>query len=574
MPGPSAATITVSETLNLLDGPYASVAEGVADGRYAFWLGSGISLGRVPGLKGVVAKVIEFVRTRINPADVNCKFAQVMGSIFGVASATAEERARSDLSTPFSTWPDRDAITARLVGNYSTLLGINVPGEPFDYLVWNAVDVVGTYADAALVPDVEHFCIAALSLEGAAADLVSANWDPLIERAVSDLTGDMQALAPTVVARPSDVQLPRRRTRLIKLHGCAALAQSDQPSYRQWLVATNAQVAGWCGKQGNAPLVTALVALIGGKPTLMFGLSAQDANIQHVFATAAKEIAWDLAALPPSYVFSEDELGWDQQALLQNVYGGQVDPGNFPAVLEAARIRAYAKPLLTALLIDVLARKIQELIRTAPAPFPQTERNELILGVRTLRAQLANAAKPELDFVQALLSRLGRASQLVRAGRITNPAIRYLPISQDAIHAMQGNPDLDASGIREASVALGLLGSGVARGDWSIEAESLGADAGMLAVTSSVAGATRSKIYITANATSAASLRAYGHLNDSEAPIILQAGDLVPAMSRAPRMAAGRTGLAAAREVSITNLLQTTASFDELYQNFRREVVI
>jgi hypothetical protein len=49
---PSAANITVAETLGLLDGPFTGLAKGVAEGRYALWLGSGISLSRVPGLAG------------------------------------------------------------------------------------------------------------------------------------------------------------------------------------------------------------------------------------------------------------------------------------------------------------------------------------------------------------------------------------------------------------------------------------------------------------------------------------------------------------------------------------------
>src|SRR4051794_23241548 len=61
---PSAAEITVAETLALLDGDHAAVAREVANGRYVFWLGSGISRGRVDGLPGVVERVLEFLRER------------------------------------------------------------------------------------------------------------------------------------------------------------------------------------------------------------------------------------------------------------------------------------------------------------------------------------------------------------------------------------------------------------------------------------------------------------------------------------------------------------------------------
>jgi hypothetical protein len=65
---PNAATITVPETLALLDGQFASMARGVAEDRYVLWLGSGISFGRVDGLRQVIAKVLEFLRVRTNPS--------------------------------------------------------------------------------------------------------------------------------------------------------------------------------------------------------------------------------------------------------------------------------------------------------------------------------------------------------------------------------------------------------------------------------------------------------------------------------------------------------------------------
>ena len=64
---PNAATISLTETLALLDGDFAAFANGVADARYAFWLGSGISFSRFPGLKQIVVKALEFLRTRVGP---------------------------------------------------------------------------------------------------------------------------------------------------------------------------------------------------------------------------------------------------------------------------------------------------------------------------------------------------------------------------------------------------------------------------------------------------------------------------------------------------------------------------
>ncbi len=348
-----------------------------------------------------------------------------------------------------------------MVNNYSTLLGLTVDGEDMDYLLWNVIDVGATFADLAMTPDVEHLCLAVLSLEGTAPEMLSANWDPLVERAVDTLTDGNTALRPTVVARPADLQLLRNKTRLIKFHGCAVKAQGDPGQYRQWLVASNDQVAAFCTQANNQGLVTALTHIVGSKRTLMLGLSAQDTNIQGIFNKAANELTWQLGDPPPSYVFSEQELGLNQRSLLKNVYRDQITPANLTSVYESARIQAFAKPLLTALLLDVWSRKLQTLILLAPGPLPPAERQHLCNGIAALRNHLADAALPNLDFIDALLDRFGRACKLLRDGQIEHPNVRFEPITNDVVAALAGNPALGALGLREAAVALGLVGDGI-----------------------------------------------------------------------------------------------------------------
>lgn len=569
-----ASDISVRETLVLLDGSFERFAEGVSNGLYAFWLGSGISFGRAPSLRDLVGKAIEHLRSRIDPADPNCKFARSIQEILTLAGISPEERARSKLDEPFASWPDQDALARRLVNNYSKLLGTTVDGEDLDYLLWTVIDVAATFSDASMTPDVEHLCLAALSLEGTAPEMLSANWDPLVERAVDILTDGNAALSPTVVARPADLQLPRNKTRLIKFHGCAVKAQGDPGLYRQWLVASNDQVAAFCTQANNQGLVTALTHIVGSKRTLMLGLSAQDANIQGIFNKAANELTWQLGDPPPSYVFSEQELGMDQRSLLRNVYRDQITPENLPAVFEAARIQAYAKRLLTALLLDVWSRKLQALIPLVPSPLPLAERQYLCTGIVSLRNHLADAAEPELDFIDALLDRFGRACKLLRDGQIEHPSVRFEPITNDVVTALPGNPALGALGLREAAVALGLLGMGLSRDDWTVEAEALDRESGVLAVTGKGAAAARAKVYLTASAGSAALLRSEGHMVETESPLLIQSQKLAVAMTRSPRTASGRTGLPKVREVSISALLQTYATADDLYEAFRQELAL
>lgn len=570
----AAFDISVRDTLKLLDGPFEPFAAGVSNGLYAFWLGSGISFERAPSLCDLVGKVIEYVRSRIDPADPNCKFERSMQEILNLAGASAEERERSKLNEVFASWPDKDAIARRLVNNYARLLGLTIDGEDLDYLLWTVIDVRATFADLAMAPDVEHLCLATLSLEGVVSEMLSANWDPLVERAVDLLTDGNLALSPTVVARPADLQLPRNKTRLIKFHGCAVKAQADPGQYRQWLVASNDQVAAFCTQMKNQGLVTALTHIVGSKRTLMLGLSAQDANIQSIFNKAANELTWQLGDPPPSYVFSEQDLGMDQRSLLKNVYRDQITPENRTEVFEAARIQAYAKRLLTALLLDVWSRKLQALISLMPGLLPQAERQNLCSGIVSLRNHLADAAEPTLEFINALLDRFGRSCKLLRDGQIEHPNVRFEPITNDVVTALAGNPALGALGLREAAAALGLVGMGLSRNHWVVEAESLDRESGVLAITGKGSAAARTKVYLTTSAAGAALLRSEGHLVEEESPLLIQSHKLAVPMNRSPRGATGRTGLPKAREVSMSTLLQTYATADDLYEAFRQELAI
>src|ERR1700683_2067026 len=105
-PASTAATITVRGTLDLLDGQFAAFAGGVAEDRYALWLGSGISFGRVDGLKKVLPRVIDFLRAQIVVRDPACRFNKALADALGLAQLSEDEKDRINLALPFAEWPD------------------------------------------------------------------------------------------------------------------------------------------------------------------------------------------------------------------------------------------------------------------------------------------------------------------------------------------------------------------------------------------------------------------------------------------------------------------------------------
>ena len=158
-PGPSAESITVGETLDLLEGCFAAVAGGIADGRYALWLGSVVSRERLPDLRALILKVLEFLHARMATGKVDCPHRRALEQAVEQAVEKArlrpDERMQFEFDDPPKTWPVLDLVLGGLRDCYSELLDIRVEGEASDYLLWEAVDVRATHG-AGIGPDCEH----------------------------------------------------------------------------------------------------------------------------------------------------------------------------------------------------------------------------------------------------------------------------------------------------------------------------------------------------------------------------------------------------------------------------------
>ena len=84
--------MTVAQTLALLDDRFASLAEGIAQGRYAFWLGSCIS--RYVGFMmfgKLVRLILVHLHARINCHSANCRFRRALERIILLAELSAAE---------------------------------------------------------------------------------------------------------------------------------------------------------------------------------------------------------------------------------------------------------------------------------------------------------------------------------------------------------------------------------------------------------------------------------------------------------------------------------------------------
>jgi hypothetical protein len=571
--GPSATEITVRETLNLLDERFAAFAEDIAQDRYVLWLGSGISRGRVDDLKRLVRRVLSYLQERIDHSVKNCRFRRALDEVLSLVPPT--ERKCLDFKRPVGEWEELGTILEYLRPNYSKLLDVSVEGEPLDFLLWEAVDVRGTYANDTVTPDCEHLCVAILVTEGVFSDIASANWDGLIEAAMEQIGGASKSII-SVCVTGKDFREPSSRTRLFKFHGCAVRAKTDPGTYRNLLIARHSQINDWISNSTHAVMVNHLIDLVVRKPTLIVGLSVQDANIQNVFASAKNRMKWRWSSNPHAYVFAEDDLGADQKSLLRCVYCDDYETAASPQEIDnSARLPAYAKPLLVALVLHVLCTKLRRLVELAVSRLTAGDCDKLKAGVIALRNFVAACVEPDhLAFIRLLVRHMSCALSLFQEGKILPPAVlHYCPLSVSPVHQIEDEPSLSTSGLRELAIALALLGIGMQNGAWTPDiVDPSDSTAGALRVVSSTSGPTG--IFFVANSTAEIQLYRNDYISDGNTAVLVHSTLLAPSMPRSPRATPGRTGHVGSRAVSIAELLESVSSTDQLFQKFREEVAL
>jgi hypothetical protein len=569
--GPTAGTISVRQTLELLDTEHRSLAEGVANGRYAFWLGSGISRDRVPGLQPIVLRVLEFLRTNSDPADPNCPHRQALNAAIGLAHLRPDELVEVDYSAPVESWPPRQALTESLAERYSQLLDISVAGRPADYLLWDGVDVRESYpADAE--PDCEHLCIAILCMEGLIPQAASANWDGLIESAVRELSGEPAKILKIVVL-PDEIRLPDRQTRLLKFHGCAILAAQDPDRYREAIVASESQIVSWPSDPAHNTMKDAMKALAVARPTFVVGLSLQDNNILAVFSAARTDLPWTWPSDPPAHMFADDELGQKHRTLLKIVYEDAYEQDG-PEIEQTALIRAYAEQILCALVLHTFAAKLSAFLAKARTSLEDTQLEELGGGVIVLRDLLADAAEPDrLAFTRSFVEREGRGMSLFRSGEEPPVPGRYDPLSRDPLEDIADDINLPTSGMPELAGGLALIGSGVAQHHWqvSLDATSTGHTG---AFTLTPAGQPATAVYFSASPRASAQLALVGISTAAGDVVIIHSTGIPQGPTRSPGGRYGRRGRGGPRDVDMADLLKTSEDLAELRRRFREAAVL
>lgn len=567
---PDAGSITVLQTLELLDNGFQSFAEGVADGRYAFWLGSGISRSRFPMLGDLVLKVLEFLRARIDVQNANCPYLEAIERAFQIAALSDEERDQVSLTTAVAGWAVAGILQQRLSNQYAQFLNIDVAGEADDLLVWEGIDVVTTYADPDVEPSAEHFALAALIREGMVSELASANWDGLVEKAMEAISGGVCAV--DVCVRSEDLQETEYRAKLLKFHGCAVRAAQNSETYRQYIVGRQVQIDTWRDDPRNQGIVQHLVTTIMENPTLMLGLSAQDFNIRGLFSQAQNQLAWNWPGERPACVFSNNQIGEDQRALLGNVFREHYSTQTRVEIQQSVLVRSYASQLLPALLLYGLEKKLIRISSMLPEEVPAELQDWVKTSIRRLRNSISTGCdKGALDFVLTLMRQITKCKSLMIEGRLPADAMKFEPITETAARNIEDSQVMKNSGLPEATVAAAILSAGTLGGHWQIST-TLEEEAGTGMVTLNQ-GERSTPLYVVMDASAEHYLFASGHLQDSQDAIVVHAKPMYDTMQRSPTRSFAGVSTSRIRRTSIRTMLNEVTSGDELTERFRLEAM-
>lgn len=564
--GMDAANISVAKVLEYLDGPFRETADGLANGEYVLWLGSAISRERVDDLGTICLRVLKHLWEGRVVEGATGPFTNALNRALTLAGLNDADKSKIDFTRPPEIWATIDQIVRQLANKYSSLLGIPVEGKANDYLIWEVVDVPSTYAKNDLKPDCEHICVAILALEGLLGNVATANWDGLIEKAIVELADDTPHVLAVCVRR-DDFTAGATRTRLLKFHGCAVRAKQDPDTYRDYLVGRASQIITW-GNDDNYKLMRyELVALASKNPSLVVGLSVQDFNIKAIFSEGGGLKPHAYPSHPPAYVFAEQELGIDQEQLLQCVYGSKEYATHLAEINESARIPAFAKPLLTALVLSALAIKLAAYASRTGAPaFVDADRGRLVQGIIALRNRIAKSGDGDrLAFIKGLVT---QASKLLSSFRgLPSPgAAKFVGLGVHPVSQIAGDPNLGTTGLPELASVAGLLGC-IVDDSWTVEVQ----DGGALEIDNTVK---KRKLFIVVSSDAVASLVATGRIDEDDANTVVSICTAVAVrQKRSPTSAPGRVLKPnTATDVAVRSILHRAKNAREAVQFFREEV--
>ncbi len=431
-------------------------------GGVSLWVGSRISDARYPNLDGLLTILLDALHgLAADPADPTDPARQTLDLILDRVAVPDLKR-----STPFSNWHDdqQKEVLKTLWDQYDEVLNTPYhPGGEYKSLVRDVLHVEELYDQPGVKPDAEHRFIALLVAEGTVRDIVTTNWDPLIEDAHAQAANGSPAHPMHTVVRAADLAPVGSDPKVTKMHGCARTARQGEEAF-DLIVATSDDVLRWTKVDARKPIRDLVSHVARCHTVLYIGLSGQDFNIQlqHVDAGLAVEGVYTPNA--PRVLFSGGKLDDTKSRVLRAAYGPQNMALHHTDIEKKALVPLYAKPLLGALYAYILREKLRAFARALP---DGPHRDLALRGVDALVRRVGASVDAHEDpqtrwrFVSDSVARfVSSFVSVYRHGRAVPDRWDYHPLTKEA------DPDPQPSDYWLA-LLIGVLAEGQDQGRWT-----------------------------------------------------------------------------------------------------------
>ncbi len=251
--------VTLTEALDKLETVRDLFTDRALQGKFSLWLGSAISRKRVPDL-GCLLRILlrKYYDAATDLHDPSDPARQALDDTIQLTSVSVES---VDYSCPPDDWDEIEKIIKELWNQYSTVLEVEyAPNGQKQDLAWDVLEVHKLYGDSNTLPDAEHRLLAILVEEGIIRELMTTNWDPLIENAYEQTSSGYERTLKVVVRPDELMDHSAGQPRLIKIHGCAKKALDDESKYRKFIVATDTDIVRWCEEETHRPIREELIS--------------------------------------------------------------------------------------------------------------------------------------------------------------------------------------------------------------------------------------------------------------------------------------------------------------------------
>jgi hypothetical protein len=566
--------VGVADALDLLRTSGSALTRGLFAGDFTFWLGSGISLSRVPGLRVLIFKLLKWLWQQ--ETDPRGPYRTKLGEIVEMAPNIVDAGTAPDLWDPVAA----DDFLGKLVNSYTEIFGGDIMVAGVAHPIKELFDIPSIYDDAAIVPDAEHHLVVALSREGVVSEIITTNWDPLLERAEEAARGS-HAPCFYVVVCADDFARGRNGslTRLLKIHGCARSCVANPGKFKPYFIVTRLDLGAWKVDARFQGFRDTSTALLTGTQSLFVGLSVQDFNLL-LTVLEANQNRCGFDPHHPRLIFAPN-LQSNEKTAVKAVYGEDVYARDAVAITSASVLPLYGKPLFGGLYLLVLREKLATMAGQAVAPFAA-----LHVGlVHDALAALEQVLVAKYDAVTDLSDRwrllcnelralVSRSLRLYRRQTVPVSPEEYESLCDCSISRLQQDPNAHLSSIPWMLLVLSLCLKGQALGHWQVMVPaSLDGSAGHLRVTFPSGRVVT--LFLCEHATGHAALLAQGFVAAVPAQpvvVVYPTERALPPVRTSPHTVYPGAAPSASKELAFKELVESASSLPDLIDALRQEL--